>query len=152
MSVRQPLYAVLLFPEHFSGTYKPTFMMIFSMWVVFRAKVAYAEFWACHMLIKYLIRIIYSKELKVFLSVAYLGNRMPNIDCVWYTGARAEGAHALFWAWHMLVPGTAEVRNVTQCSMTIKLSSEESLILDKMMVTFTEVKGHQRSNVVPYVL
>ena len=39
-----------------------------------------------------------------FLSGAFLGNRMPYLDNIWYVGgARAEVAHAEFWAWHMLI-------------------------------------------------
>ena len=37
-----------------------------------------------------------------FLSEAFLGNRMPYLDDICYVGgARAEVAHAEFWAWHM---------------------------------------------------
>ena len=37
-----------------------------------------------------------------FLSGAYLGNHVPYLDDIWYVGgARAEVAHAEFWAWHM---------------------------------------------------
>ena len=40
------------------------------------------------------------------LSGAFLVNRMPYLDDIWYHlgRARAEGAHGEFWAWHMLVP------------------------------------------------
>ena len=39
-----------------------------------------------------------------FLSGAFLGNRMPYLDDIWYVGgARAEVVHAEFWAWHMLI-------------------------------------------------
>ena len=38
----------------------------------------------------------------VFLSGAYLGNRMTYLDDIWYVGgARSEVAHAEFWAWQM---------------------------------------------------
>ena len=57
-----------------------------------RAEVAHAEFWAWHMLMKYLICIVYAKN----LSGAYLGNRMPHLDDIWYeVTARAEGAHGV---------------------------------------------------------
>ena len=37
-------------------------------------------------------------------SGAFLRNRMPYLDDIWYVGgARAEGAHAEFWARHMLI-------------------------------------------------
>ena len=40
----------------------------------------------------------------IFLSGAFLGNRMLYLDDIWYVGgARAEGMHAEFWAWHMLI-------------------------------------------------
>ena len=40
-----------------------------------------------------------------FLSRAFLENRMPYLDGIWYVGvAKAEGAHAKFLAWYMLVP------------------------------------------------
>ena len=39
-----------------------------------------------------------------FLSGAFLGNRMPYLDDIWYVGgARAEVVHAEFWAWHMVI-------------------------------------------------
>ena len=39
-----------------------------------------------------------------FLSGAFLGNRIPYIDDIWYVGgARAEGAHAEFWVWHHML-------------------------------------------------
>ena len=38
----------------------------------------------------------------VFLSGAYLGNRMIYLDDIWYVGgSRSEVAHAEFWAWQM---------------------------------------------------
>ena len=62
-----------------------------------RAGGAHAEFVGWHMLIKYLIYIIYAKT--------FLGNHMPYPDDIWHVGrARANGAYAEFWAWHMLVP------------------------------------------------
>ena len=74
---------------------------------------------------------------------------MPYLDDIWYVGrARVEGTHAEFWVWHMLVPGIAGFKNVKQCSVTIKLGQKNRWYKFKMMVTFMEVKGHQRSNVV----
>ena len=75
-----------------------------------RAGVGHAEFWAWHMVIKYLICIIYAKICPEHFS----GNRMPHLDDIWYM-------------WVGLGPKV-------------------------MMVTFMEVKGHQRSNGVNYVL
>ena len=38
----------------------------------------------------------------VFLSGAYLRNRMTYLDDIWYVGgARSEVAHAEFWEWQM---------------------------------------------------
>ena len=66
-----------------------------------RAEVVHAEFWAWHMLIKYLNCLTYAKN----LSGAFLENRMLHLDDIWYVGrARTEGAYSEFWAWHMLVP------------------------------------------------
>ena len=40
----------------------------------------------------------------VFMYGAFLGNRMPYLDDIWYVGgARAKDAHAEFWVWHMLI-------------------------------------------------
>ena len=39
---------------------------------------------------------------RVFLSGAYLGNRMTYLDDIWYVGgARSESAHAEFWEWQV---------------------------------------------------
>ena len=44
------------------------------------------------------------RAVRDFLSGAFLGNRMPYLDDIWYVGgARAEVAHAEFWVWHMLI-------------------------------------------------
>ena len=46
-------------------------------------------------------------------------------------------------------PGTSGVKNVIQCSVTTKLGQKNRWNkLMMMMMTFIEVKGHQRSNVV----
>ena len=49
-------------------------------------------------------------------------------------------------------PGTSGVKNVKQCSRTTKLGQKNRWSKLNMMMTFIEVKGHQRSNVVNYVL
>ena len=49
-------------------------------------------------------------------------------------------------------PGTSGVKNVKQCSMTTKLGQKNHWCKLKMMMTFTEVKGQQRSNVVNNIL
>ena len=106
-SVRRPPSASVIFcPEHFSGmTY------LDDIWYVgeARAEVAHAEFWGWHMLIKYLVFIIYAKICPEHFS----GTVCPT----WM----------IFGMWVGLGP---KVR----------------------MVTFMEIKGHQRSNGVNYVL
>ena len=49
-------------------------------------------------------------------------------------------------------PGTSGVKNVKQCSRNTKLGQKNRWSKLDMMMTFTEVKGHHRSNVVNYVL
>ena len=49
-------------------------------------------------------------------------------------------------------PGTSGVKNVKRCSRTTKLGQKNRWSKLNMMMTFIEVKGHQRSNVVNYVL
>ena len=49
-------------------------------------------------------------------------------------------------------PGTSGVKNVKQCAMTTKLGQKNHWCKLKMMMTFTEVKGQQRSNVVNNML
>ena len=49
-------------------------------------------------------------------------------------------------------PGTSGVKNVKQCSRTTKLGPKNRWSKLNMMMTFIEVKCHQRSNVVNYVL
>ena len=48
--------------------------------------------------------------------------------------------------------GVTGVKNVKQCSRTTKLGQKNRWSKLNMMMTFMEVKGHQRSNVVNYVL
>ena len=79
--------------------------MIFWYVIWARAEGAHAEFWAWHMLIKYLICVIYSK-IVIFLSGAFLGNRMGGTTiCRWISSASyfrspvGAGRHlyASFW-------------------------------------------------------
>ena len=49
-------------------------------------------------------------------------------------------------------PGTSGVKNVKRCSRTTKLGQKNRWSKLNMMMTFIEVKGHQRSNVGNYVL
>ena len=78
--------------------------MIFGMWVGLRPKVHMLNFLAWHMLIKYLICIIYLKT-GIFLSGAFLGNCVPYLDDFWHAAGLVHKVSMLnFWAWHMLVP------------------------------------------------
>ena len=107
---------------------------------------------------------------------AFLQNRLPYLDDIWYVGgARAEGAHGEFgaWAWHMLVLwdpfGSKMLNNALGlpnlvkghqrsnggklCAMATIFGQEKRWCKLRMMtMTLMEVKGHQRSNVVNYVL
>ena len=97
-----------------------------------------------------------------FLSRAYLGNRMTYLDDIWYVGgARSEVAHDEFWAWQMPI-------KYLICIIYAKIFPEHfsgtvsptwmifgmwvGLGPKVCMVTLMEVKGHQRSNGVNYVL
>ena len=96
-----------------------------------------------------------------FLSGAFLGNRMTYLDDIWYVGgARAEVARAKFWAWHMLIKcliciiyskNCAEHFSGTVCPTWMIFVMWVGLGPKERMVTFMEVKGHQRSNRVNYV-
>ena len=49
-------------------------------------------------------------------------------------------------------PGTSWVKNVKQCSMTTKIGQKNRWCKLNIKMTFIEVKGHQRSTLVNYVL
>ena len=73
----------------------------------------------------YVIQMSVRRPPSVFLSGAFLGNRMPYLDDIWYVGgASAEGAHAESGRGTCWSPGTAGVKNVKQCSMTTKLGQK----------------------------
>ena len=56
-----------------------------------RSEVSHAKFWARQMPI---LKVPILHNLCKNLSGAFLGNRMPHLDDIWYVGrARAEGAH-----------------------------------------------------------
>ena len=110
-----------------------------------RAEVAHAEFWVWQMPIKYLIFINLCKN----LSGAFLGNRMPHVDDMWYVGrARAEGAHGDLDGGQR----SSEVKWGKLCAMATIFGQEKPWCKLRMMMTLMEVKGHQRSNGVNYVL
>ena len=97
-----------------------------------------------------------------FLSGAYLRNRMTYHDDIWYVGgSRSEVAHAEFWAWQMPIKYLiciiyAKICPVhfsgTVCPTWMIFSMWVGLGPKVRMVTLMEVKGHQRSNGVNYVL
>ena len=98
----------------------------------------------------------------VFLSGAYLGNRMTYLDDIWYVGgSRSEVAHAEFWAWQMPIKyliciiyakTCPEHFSGTVCPTWMIFGMWVGLGPKVHMVTLMEVKGHQRSNKVNYVL
>ena len=97
-----------------------------------------------------------------FLSGAYLGNRMTYLDDIWYVGgSRSEVAHAEFWAWQMPIKYLIciiyakiylEHFSGTVCPTWMIFGMWVGLGPKVLMVTLMEVKGHQRSNGVNYVL
>ena len=97
-----------------------------------------------------------------FLSGAYLGNRVTYLDDIWYVGgSRSEVAHAEFWAWQMPIKYLIciiyakicpEHFSGTVCPTWIIFGMWAGLGPKVRMVTLMEVKGHQRSNGVNYVL
>ena len=98
MYERRPPYG-FFGPEHFSGTLCPT-LMIFGMLVGLGPKGRTLTFG-----VAYANQVPNLHNLFKKLSGAFLGNRMPYLDDIWFVrGVRAEGAYAEFWAWHMLVP------------------------------------------------
>ena len=114
-----------------------------------RAEGAHAEFWACHMLIKTLICIIYSKTCPEHFS----GTIGPTFMIFGIWVGLGPKMHMLnFGRGTSWSPGTPGVKYVKQCSRTTKLGQKNHWCKLKMMMTFTEVKGHQRSNEVNYEL
>ena len=97
-----------------------------------------------------------------FLSGAYLGNRMTYLYDIWYVGgARSEVAHAEFWAWQMPIKYLIciiyakicpEHISGTVCHTWMIFGVWVGLGPKVRMVTLMEVKGHQRSNGVNFVL
>ena len=97
-----------------------------------------------------------------FLSGPYLGNRMTYLDDSWYVnGARSEVAHAEFWAWQMPIKYLICIIYAkicpehflgTVCPTWMILGMWIGLGPKVHMVTLMEVKGHQRSNGVNFVL
>ena len=97
-----------------------------------------------------------------FLSGAYLGNRMTYLDDIWYVGgSRSEVVHAEFWAWQMPIKYLICIIYAkicpehfwgTVCPTWMIFGMWVGLGPKVRMVTLMEVKGHQRSNGVNYVL
>ena len=110
-----------------------------------RSEVVHAEFWAWQMPIKYLICIIYAK---IYLE-HFSGNHMPHLDDIWYVGrARAEGAHGDLDGGQR----SSEVKWGKLCAMATIFGQKKPWCKLRMMMTLMEVKSHQRSNGVNYVL
>ena len=109
-----------------------------------RSEVAHAEFWAWQMPIKYLICIIYAKICPEHFS----GTVCPT----WM----------IFGMWVGLGPTvhgdidggqrSSEVKWGKLCAMTTIFGQKKPWCKLRMMMTLMEVKGHQRSNGVNYVL
>ena len=87
---------------------------------------------------------------------------MTYLDDIWYVGgARSEVAHAEFWAWRMPIKYLIciiyakicpEHFSGTVCPTWMIFGMWVGLGPKVRMVTLMEVKGHQRSNGVNYVL
>ena len=74
---------------------------------------------------------------------------MPHLDDIWYVGrARAEGAHGDLHGGQK----SLEVKWGKLCAMATTFGQKKPLCKLRMMMTLIEVKGHQRSNGVNYVL
>ena len=74
---------------------------------------------------------------------------MPHLDDIWYVGrARAEGAHGDLHGGQR----SSEVKWGKLCAMATIFGQKKRLCKLRMMMTLMEVKGHQRSNGVNYVL
>ena len=87
---------------------------------------------------------------------------MTYLDDIWYVGgSRSEVAHAEFWAWQMPIKYLIciiyakicpEHFSGTVCPTWMIFGMWVGLGPKVPMVTLMEVKGHQRSNGVNYVL
>ena len=115
-----------------------------------RAEGTHAEFRAWHMLMKYLICIIYSKKMSGTISRETV---CPYLDDIWYVGIELRPKvrmldFGLDTCWS---PGTNGVKNFKQYSMTTKLGQKNRWCKFTTMLTFVEVKSHQRSKVVNFV-
>ena len=83
------------------------------------------------------------------MSGAFLGNRMPHLDDIWYVGrARAEDVHGDLDGGQR----SSEVKWGKLCAMATIFGQKKPYCKLRMMMTLMEVKGHQRSNGVNYVL
>ena len=88
-------------------------------------------------------------NLCINLSGAFLGNCMPHLDDIWYVGrARAEGAYGDLDGGQR----SSEVKWGKLCAMATIFGQKKPCCNLRMMMTLMEVKGHQKSNEVNYVL
>ena len=56
------------------------------------------------------------------------------------------------WIWGPKFPGTPGVKNVKECSIVTNVAQKNRICKLRMMMTFMEVKGQQRSSIVIYAL
>ena len=83
------------------------------------------------------------------LAGTFLRNRMPHLDDIWYVGrARAEGAHDDLDGGQR----SSEVKWGKLCAMATIFGHKKPRCKLRMMMILMEVRGHQRSNGVNYVL
>ena len=86
--------------------------------------------------------------------------QMTYLDDIWYVGgSRSEVAHAEFWAWQMPIKYLICIIYAKICTEHFSGTVSPTWMIFGMwvgpkvpMVTLMEVKGHQRSNGVNYVL
>ena len=95
------------------------------------------------------ISLIYLLFSLISISVKQGRNRMPHLDDIWYVGrARAKGAHGDLDGDQR----SSEVKWGKLCAMATIFGQKKPWCKLRMMMTLMEVKGHQRSNGVNYVL
>ena len=152
MSVRRAACSVLRSPSavhgFLSGAYLGNRMTYLDdIWYVGRSRseVAHAEFWAWQMPIKYLICIIYAKV------------------CLEHFSGTVCPTWMIFGMWVGLGPKmrmvtlmggqrSTDVKWGKLCVMATIFGQKKPWCKLRMMMTLMEVKGHQRSNRVNYVL
>ena len=141
-----------------------------------RAEVVHAEFWAWHMPIKYLICIIYAKMCPehflgtvcptwmIFGMWVGLGLKVLMVTFMEVKGhQRSNGVNYVLWlpylvkrspdaSWEWWPWWRSKVKWCKLCAMTTIFGQKKPWYKLRMMMILMEVKGHQRSNWVNYVL